>query len=73
MTERPVGSRPNPWRRRIGWLGVILSIPFFVWLVVGLVPGIPSMTDLLSETGVRYPAAVAVFGLLLAFIGFYED
>lgn len=73
MTDRPVRRQPKALRRYAGWLGLILATPFFVWLVAGLAPGVPSMVEVLGATGVRYPAAVAVFGLLMGFIGFYED
>ena len=59
-------------RRFFGWLGVVLSLPFFVWLVVGMVPGIPSMLDVFGVPGLRTPAAVTIAGLLLGAFGFHE-
>jgi hypothetical protein len=59
-------------RRAFGWLGIVLSLPFFVWLAIGLVPGIPSMVDVFGIPGLRTPAAITIAGLLLGAFGFHE-
>ena len=65
-------SAGHPIRRMIGWLGVVLATPFFIWLPLGLVPGIPNMMDIFGISGLRTPAAITIAGLLLGAIGFFE-
>ena len=59
-------------RRAVGWLGVGLALSFFGWLLVGLIPGIPDMVDVFGVEGLRTPAGVAITGLLMGAIGFFE-
>lgn len=59
-------------RRAFGWLGVAMSLPFFVWLALGLIPAIPSMVDVFGVPGLRTPAAITIGGLLLGAFGFHE-
>lgn len=56
----------------IAYSGVTLAAAFFAWLIIGLLPGVPSMIDVFGVPGLRYPAAVGVGGLLLAAIGFWD-
>jgi len=49
-----------------------MALFFFAWLVVGLVPGIPTMVDAFGMAGMRTPASITIAGLLLAAIGFFE-
>ena len=60
------------FRRILGVTGIILATPFFVWLLVGWLPGVPSMTDVFTVPGIRWPASVTVLGLLMAAIGYWE-
>ncbi len=62
-------GRPRRW---LGYGGVVIALPFFAWLAIGWLPGIPSMVDVFGVPGLRWPAAVAVSGLLVAAIGFWE-
>lgn len=59
-------------RKLIGWSGVAIAAPFFGWFLVGFIEGIPSMLDVFGERGLRTPAAVTIFGLLIAAVGFHE-
>ena len=60
------------FRRIVCVTGIILASPFFVWLALGLLPGVPSMTDVFTVPGIRWPASVTVLGLLMAAIGYWE-
>lgn len=70
-------ARSRPGLRRLqrltGIAGVVLAAPFFVWLPLGLLQGVPSMVDIYGMAGLRIPAAVTICGLLVAAIGFYEQ
>ena len=55
-----------------GLVGCTLASFFLAWLLLGFVPGIPSMVDVFGVTGMRTPASITIVGLLLAAIGFYE-
>lgn len=53
-------------------LGVILALPFFIWLPLSLLPVIPSMIDVFGMQGLRIPTGIVIAGLMLAAFGF-ED
>ena len=59
-------------RRILGWIGVIVVIPVFLWLPLGVLPFVPNMIEVFGIEGLRTPAAIAVAGLMLAAIGFHE-
>ena len=59
-------------RRVLRVLGIAMALPFFIWLAIGWLPGIPSIVDVFGVTGLKIPAGVVIGGLLLAAIGF-ED
>jgi len=68
-------SAPGAWRvwlRSIGWIGIAMAIPFFIWAPLALIAPIPSMIDLFGVVGLRIPASITVAGLLLAAIGFHR-
>jgi hypothetical protein len=66
-------SKLNPSvMRAIGFLGVAIAAPFFLWVPLGLTGLIPSMIDVFGIVGLRFPAAVTISGLLLASIGFHQ-
>ena len=56
----------------VGLIGVAMALPIFGWFLLGFIPGVPSMVDVFGVPGLRAPASVAVGGLLLAAIGFWE-
>ncbi len=53
-------------------MGAVAALPFFAWLPLGLLDSVPSMVEVFGVPGLRIPASIAVGGLLLAAIGFYE-
>jgi hypothetical protein len=68
-----VRSRMNPSVMRvIGFLGVAIAAPFFLWVPLGLTGLTPSMIDVFGVVGMRFPAAVTISGLLIASIGFHQ-
>ncbi|UCH41863.1 MAG: hypothetical protein JSU67_09435 [Gammaproteobacteria bacterium] len=72
--EYTAGRRPLQWRllRLVGWVGVFVAIPFFVWVPAAWVGLVPSMVDVFSVVGLRTPASITIGGLLLAAIGFHK-
>ena len=58
--------------RLVGWFGLLLAIPFFLWVPLGLLGLTPTMVDVFGIVGLRFPAAVTIAGLLLAAVGFHE-
>ncbi|MDX1626123.1 MAG: hypothetical protein R3323_06385 [Wenzhouxiangellaceae bacterium] len=65
------GRRPG-LRTAVAWAGLAVAAPFFAWALLGLLPPVPSIVDVFGVDGVRTPAAITIFGLLLAAIGFHE-
>ena len=68
---RQIGKRRT--LRVLGYCGVLMALPFFIWLPLGFLPFVPSMVDVFGVPGIRTPAAVTVAGLLLAAIGFRDS
>jgi hypothetical protein len=67
QTDRPGGLRI------LGYLGVVIALPFFVWLPLGFLKSVPSLVDVFGVPGLRIPAAFTVAGLLIAAIGFWDS
>ena len=68
-------NRHSPkWRllRAAGWAGVLVAVPFFVWVPAAWVGLVPSMIDTFGVVGLRTPASITISGLLLAAIGFHK-
>ena len=63
----------KPALRAVGWIGVLVAMPFFVWAPLGFVSLVPSMIDVFGIVGLRIPAGITIAGLLIAAVGFYED
>lgn len=70
VREQP--ARFSRARRYLGFLGVAMAIPFFVWLPLGFLESVPSMAEVFGIAGLRIPASFTIGGLLLAAIGFHE-
>ena len=68
----PLGNKTTGNLRILGIVGVLIAIPFFVWLPLGLLPAVPSMIDVFGTPGLRIPASLTVAGLLIAAIGFWD-
>jgi hypothetical protein len=60
------------FRLALGIVGCTMALFFFAWLLLGLLPGIPSMVEVFGMSGMRTPASITIAGLLLAAIGFFE-
>ena len=58
--------------RGLGWFGVVLAAPFFLWFPLALISPLPSMIDVFGVVGLRIPASITIGGLLLAAIGFHR-
>jgi len=53
-------------------LGILMAVPFFIWVPLGFVPSIPSIIDVFGMDGLKLPTGIVIGGLMLAAIG-YED
>ena len=53
-------------------LGILMAVPFFIWVPLGFVPSIPSIIDIFGMDGLKLPTGIVIGGLMLAAIG-YED
>ena len=60
------------YRLFVGWFGIGLAVPFFIWLSLWWLGIAPSMIEVFGITGIRIPASFTIAGLLLAAFGFYE-
>ena len=60
-------------RRWLGYLGVVLALPWAIWFLLGLVGLVPSLVSVFGIPGLRIPASFTIAGLLIAAIGFYYD
>jgi hypothetical protein len=58
--------------RILGFIGVLMALPFFFWLPLGALQNVPSMIDVFGVPGLRIPASITVAGLLIAAIGFWD-
>ncbi|MFT4727660.1 MAG: hypothetical protein ACI9UN_002158 [Granulosicoccus sp.] len=71
-----LAARQNDNKQRllhlVGWLGILIAAPFFLWVPLGFTGLIPSMIDVFGVVGLRIPAAVTIAGLLTAAIGFHQ-
>jgi len=65
-------SRAIVVQRALGWAGVLIAAPFFVWAPLGLLAAVPSMIDVFGVVGLRIPASITIGGLLIAAIGFHR-
>jgi hypothetical protein len=57
-------------RTILGTLGLLATGLLFVWLVLGWIGFTYSILDVFGMAGIRYPAGVAIGGLLLAAVSF---
>jgi len=73
--EQRSGRHSASWQvlRAVGWAGVLVAVPFFVWVPVAWVGLAPSMIDTFGVVGLRIPASITIGGLLLAAIGFHKS
>ena len=57
----------------LGYLGIAISAPFFLWVPLGFLELTPSMIDVFGIVGLRFPASLTIAGLLLSAIGFHRS
>lgn len=53
-------------------VGIVMATPFFIWVVLGWIPSMPSIVDVFGIDGLKLPTSIVIAGLMLAAIG-YED
>lgn len=68
-TEYKLRSRT---RRVLRVLGLGMVVAMLLWVLLGWLPGIPSIIEVFGVTDLKIPAGIVIAGLLLAAIGF-ED
>ncbi len=73
LQARRTRSAAPIWQRALGWLGLALAAPFFVWAPLAAVAPVPSMIDVFGVVGLRIPASITIAGLLLAAVGFHRN
>ena len=70
--ERVYVTARSKYRRFLGWFGLGLALPFFIWVLLWYSGVAPSMIEVFGVPGIRIPASVTISGLLFAAVGFYE-
>lgn len=65
-------SKSSRILRFVGITGVTISSIMMIWFLAGLIGVIPSMIEIFGVPGLRFPAGIAISGLLAASIGFNE-
>lgn len=53
-------------------LGLLIVAPLALWLPLGWLGLVPSMVEVFGVPGLRAPASIAILGLLIAAIGFWD-
>jgi hypothetical protein len=64
--------KPSKVLRFVGITGVTVASSMMIWFLAGLTELVPSMIDVFGIPGLRFPAGIAISGLLAASIGFNE-
>ncbi|MDJ0958040.1 MAG: hypothetical protein QNI91_14330 [Arenicellales bacterium] len=60
------------YRHYLGWFGLGLALPFFIWVLLSWLGATPSMVEVFGIAGIRIPASITIAGLLFAAVGFHE-
>ncbi|MFS1523192.1 hypothetical protein ACL7TT_03625 [Microbulbifer sp. 2304DJ12-6] len=50
----------------------MIAVPFLLWGMFGAMGIVPSLYEVFGVLGLRIPAAITIFGLLIAAVGFWE-
>ncbi|MFI2811032.1 MULTISPECIES: hypothetical protein [Microbulbifer] len=58
--------------RALGWLGLCLVVPVVLWAALGGLGLVPSLVEVFTVPGLRIPASIAITGLLMAAVGFWD-
>jgi hypothetical protein len=53
-------------------VGILMALPFFLWVPLGWLELVPPMVDVFGVVGLRIPASLTIAGLLIAAIAFWE-
>jgi hypothetical protein len=53
-------------------LGIVIAASFCIWLIVGVIPVVPSIIDVFGMGGLRVPTGIVIGGLMLAAFGFAD-
>ena len=59
-------------KRILRLLGIVMVLPFFIWVPLGFIPEIPSVIDVFGIDGLKLPTGIVIGGLLIAAVGFEE-
>lgn len=66
-------DRPLDTLKKVArFVGIGLVAPFFIWLLLGVLPAVPSIIDVFGMSGLRVPTGIVIAGLMIAAFGF-ED
>ena len=63
-------SKPTKLMQFVGVTGLAIAALMLTWFLLGLTGLIPSMIEIFGIPGLRFPAGIAISGLLAASIGF---
>lgn len=63
-------SKPSTLMRFVGLSGVAIASLMLIWFLLGVTGMVPSMIEIFGVPGLRFPAGIAISGLLAASIGF---
>ncbi|WP_444903534.1 hypothetical protein ACJJIU_19380 [Microbulbifer sp. CnH-101-E] len=56
----------------LGWFGLLIAMPFFLWGLAGVLNIVPSMIQYFGVQGIGIPAMITISGFLLAAVGFWH-
>lgn len=70
MTEKR--STFRKFKRLARYVGIAIVALFFVWFLLGFLPGVPSIFEVFPLGELRIPAAIVIAGLVLAAFGYEE-
>ncbi|WKD49908.1 hypothetical protein [Microbulbifer spongiae] len=65
-------SRSRKARYTTGVVGLVIAVPFLLWGIFGAMGVVPSLQAVFGISGLRIPAAITIFGLLIAAVGFWD-
>lgn len=61
-------AKIRSWRRPIGFMAILIALPFVAWLPLGWIGWVPSMFEIFTVPGLRIPASIVVGSCLIAAI-----
>lgn len=60
------------WQRAAIVAGLLITAPFILWFLLGLLGLVPSIVQVFGPAELRTPASIVVAGLLIAALGFWD-